>query len=680
MSNEITKRIAFAGNPNVGKSTVFNALTGMKQHTGNWAGKTVETAKGFYTYNSKKYCVTDLPGTYSLMANSKEERCARDYICFENPDKTVIVCDATSLERNLNLALQIMEITDNVILCINMIDEAKRKKIKVDYNKLSDILGVPVIPVCARDKKGLDSLKNETENNRKYTSMKVKYPKFIENAINDIVRVIKDRKADFKYPLRWLAIRLLCEDKVILNKLIEEKIIAVGEIDEIIESVKEMSEKNPEDIIASAIVMTAEGIYYDSVTYENEDARKRERNIDMLLTNKWIAFPLIGLLLGFVLWLTIWGANYPSDLLGELFTFLELKLIEWSKTIGIPPFLYEMLFSGMFRVVGWIVSVMLPPMAIFFPLFTLMEDFGLLPRIAFNLDGIFKKCNACGKQSLTMCMGFGCNAAGVTGCRIIDSERERLIGIITNSFVPCNGRFPAIIAVITMFFVGAGGFLSTLKSALILTSVILLGIIMTFLMSKLLSVTFLKGETSSYTIELPPFRRPQIGKVIVRSIFDRTLFVLGRALVVAAPAGLLIWLLANISLYGETLLQIISDFLNPFGMLLGLDGVIILAFILGFPANEIVIPIILMGYLSGGTLTEASSLIALKDVLLANGWSILTAINMIIMTVFHFPCSTTILTIKKETGSLKWTFLSFILPTLVGILICIITNGIFYLL
>jgi len=323
---------------------------------------------------------------------------------------------------------------------------------------------------------------------------------------------------------------------------------------------------------------------------------------------------------------------------------------------------------------------MLPPMAIFFPLFTLLEDVGYLPRIAFNLDKYFKKCCACGKQALTMCMGFGCNAVGVTGCRIIDSPRERMIAILTNVFVPCNGRFPTLISIITMFFVGFGtGFKSSFLSTLMLTGVIVLGIFMTFIISKILSKTILKGLPSSFTLELPPYRKPQIGKTIIRSIFDRTLFVLGRAISVAAPAGLVIWLMANININDLSLLSHCSNFLNPLGQLIGLDGVILMAFILGFPANEIVVPIMIMGYMATNNLTDFNNLVELKNLLVNNGWTFVTALCFMLFSLFHFPCSTTCLTIKKETGSWKWVIISILLPLICGITLCFLTTLIYNL-
>ena len=401
----------------------------------------------------------------------------------------------------------------------------------------------------------------------------------------------------------------------------------------------------------------------------------RDRRIDKLLTGPLLGFPAMLLLLAGILWLTITGANYPSQLLSSLLFGLQDRLIEVCQHTVIPPWIYEMLLLGVYRVVAWVVAVMLPPMAIFFPLFTLLEDLGYLPRVAFNLDRCFKACRACGKQALTMCMGFGCNAVGVTGCRIIDSPRERLIAVITNSFVPCNGRFPTLIAIISMFSVSqAGGLRASLSSALLLTGVILLGILMTFAVSRMLSATLLKGLPSSFALELPPYRPPQVGKVIVRSVLDRTIFVLGRAVCAAAPAGLIIWLMANLQAGGVSILSHCANFLDPFAKLLGLDGVILMAFILGFPANEIVIPVMLMAYMAQGTLTDYTGLDQLRTLLIQNGWSWTTAVSMLLFSLMHWPCATTCMTIKKETGSLKWTLVSILTPTIIGMTLCFMFN------
>ncbi|MDF3001879.1 MAG: Ferrous iron transport protein, partial [Bacillota bacterium] len=397
------------------------------------------------------------------------------------------------------------------------------------------------------------------------------------------------------------------------------------------------------------------------------------RKIDRIVTSKTFGIPIMIGLLGVVFWLTINGANYPSQMLAAFLFGLEPHLTELFVQLGAPSWVHGILVLGMYRTLAWVISVMLPPMAIFFPLFTLLEDLGYLPRIAFNLDNFFKKSCAHGKQALTMCMGFGCNAAGIIGCRIINSPRERLIAMITNNFVPCNGRYPTLIAIITMFFAGVlTGPAKSIASAALLTAVIVLGVVMTLLISRILSKTILKGLPSSFALELPPYRMPQIGKVIVRSIFDRTLFVLGRAVVIAAPAGMVIWLLANIYVGDVSLLTQCAAFLDPFARLIGLDGYILMAFILGFPANEIVVPIMIMSYMAAGSMLELDSLTQLRELLLSHGWTWLTAVCVMLFSLMHWPCGTTCLTIRKESQSWKWTLVAFLIPTVTGIVICFI--------
>jgi ferrous iron transport protein B len=679
------KVVALAGNPNVGKSTVFNNLTGLNQHTGNWPGKTVTNAQGYCTYKSNSYILVDIPGTYSLMAHSAEEEVARDFICFGDPDAVIVVCDSTCLERNLNLVLQTIEITSNLVVCVNLMDEAKRKNITINLNKLSERLGVPVIGTIARKKKSLHRLMQEVDNllnsRNENKTVQIKYTAPIEDALSVLEPVIR-RKTQARINSRWLSLKLLDHDDTLIkavNKYLKTNIIEDREIAaKLVEAKKTLSDGGItgeilRDQIVSCIVKTAETICDGVVRYENIDYDRRDRRIDRILTNRWTGFPImIGLLL-LIFWITITGANYPSQLLSDGLFWVQDRLTDVFRYFGAPDWLHGILVLGVYRVLAWVVSVMLPPMAIFFPLFTLLEDLGYLPRVAFNLDKYFKKCCACGKQALTMCMGFGCNAAGIVGCRIIDSPRERLIAMITNNFVPCNGRFPTLIAILTMFFVGfsAGPFQSVLSAAL-LTCVIILGVIMTFAVSRFLSKTILKGVPSSFTLELPPYRKPQIGKIIVRSILDRTLFVLARAVVVAAPAGLIIWVMANVSVGGSTLLNHCSDFLDPFAKLLGMDGVILLAFILGLPANEIVVPIIIMSYIASGSIIKLDDLSALKQLFVDNGWTWITAVSTMLFSLMHWPCSTTCITIKKETRSLKWTAVSFLVPTVVGIAVCFV--------
>lgn len=679
------KIIALGGNPNVGKSTVFNSLTGLNQHTGNWPGKTVTNAHGNYLYKDNNFILVDIPGTYSLMANSIEEEVARDFICFGNPDTTVIVVDATCLERNLNLVLQTLEITSKVVVCVNLMDEAKRKGISINIDKLSKKLGVPVVGTSALHGHGLNDLMDAVlEVSSKdiiANTLSVVYDDPIEEAIGEIQDIIKVK---FQNALnsRWLALKLIDGDKTLLdsiNKYLnfdltkEEDII--NKADEIREFLnkKGIDSDTFRDKVVSKLITISENISSEVVSFKNKDYNNKDRKIDKYLTSKKFGIPIMILLLAIVFWITITGANVPSQLIAKGLFWIEDKLTMFFTSLGTPPFVHGVLVLGIYRTLAWVISVMLPPMAIFFPLFTLLEDLGYLPRIAFNLDNYFKKSCACGKQALTMCMGFGCNAAGIIGCRIIDSPRERLIAIITNNFVPCNGRFPILIAIITMFFSSAifGPFQSII-SALILTAVIILGVVMTLLISKLLSKTILKGIPSNFTLELPPYRKPQVGKVIVRSIFDRTLFVLGRAIIVAAPAGLIIWIMANITIGDLSILTHCANFFDPFARLLGLDGYILMAFILGFPANEIVIPIIIMSYMSTGSMLELDSLVQLRTLLVSNGWTSLTAVCVMLFSLFHWPCATTCLTIRKETQSFKWTLVSFLVPTITGIIICFI--------
>lgn len=645
-------KVALIGNPNVGKSTLFNELTGLHQHTGNWTGKTVGSMVGYKKYKEEIFEFYDLPGTYSLIPHSEEERITSDFILSKNYDVALVVCDPMCLERNLNLVIQTLEVTKKVIVCINLLDEAKKNKIDIDMTKLSTYLDTDVVGISAREKQGIDSLLDNLML-VKESNFKIKYNEKIEDVIKIVDQYTDSRFESIRKIVENDNINLYLEIEQI-NKYLNDNSIIFN--DEVMHTVLKKCEQINKEVI-------------------KKQFKHRTNKLDKILTNKITGIPIMVIMLMIIFWISIVGANYPSNLLFNFFNKIGEFLKAFCININISKFLYLPLIDGVYKVLTWVVAVMLPPMAIFFPLFTLLEDFGILPRIAFNLDGYFEKNGSCGKQALTMCMGIGCNAVGVTGARIIDSKRERLIAILTNCFIPCNGRFPTLISIFTIFFsITSNTILNTTINVLLLTLVIFLSVFMTFIVSKILSKTILKGKNSFFVLELPPYRKPQIIKVLVRSLIDRTLKILLRSIVVAAPAGLIIWFLTNIYIGDFNIFTHITNFLNPLGLILGLDGVILVAFILGFPANEIVLPIIIMGYMSSNIMMDISDLTVIKNLFISNGWNIITAICMIIFIVFHYPCSTTMITIYKETKSIKWTIYSFILPLIIGILFCLFIN------
>lgn len=704
--------VALAGNPNVGKSTIFNALTGLKQHTGNWPGKTVSRAEGGFEFNNLKYKLVDLPGTYSLLATSLDEEIARDFILFAQPDVTVVVVDATRLERNLNLVLQILQITNRVVVCLNLIDEAERHGLSIDERRLARDLGVPVVPTIARKGEGLDLLIQSISDVANGRTIGRPYriqnePPIIKKAIDQLESKIKNAYPNLPNA-RWVALRLLEGDEQIIDAIekgeignlrydkpegIENKNIKQDEptkqispkIDQILSTALKLRwqvEGNFHEQLMETIYSEATRLTDKAVTHPNEKPQfDIDRKIDEIVTSKIWGIPIMLLLLAIIFWLTIIGANYPSQLLyvlliGKIYPALHVL----ANNLHFPEWLSGITIDGMYLATAWVVSVMLPPMAIFFPLFTLLEDFGYLPRVAFNLDNIFKKSGAHGKQALSMIMGFGCNAAGVISTRIIDSPRERLIAIITNNFSLCNGRWPTQILIASLF-IGAlapAHFAGLISSAAVL-GITLLGVFLTFATSWALSRTVLKGEVSTYSLELPPYRPPRFFYTIYTSIIDRTLNVLWRAIVFAMPAGAAIWLITNIQINGISIAEYLINFLNPFGILIGLNGIILLAYIVAIPANEIVIPTVLMltvlvtGFNNNinprtGTLFETDENTT-RLLLQAGGWTILTAINLMLFSLIHNPCSTTIFTIYKETGSKKWTTFAALMPVILGFMI-----------
>ncbi len=692
-SAPVDHTVALAGNPNTGKSTVFNALTGLRQHTGNWPGKTVARAEGRFEESGKIFGLIDLPGTYSLQAGSVDEEVARDYLLFGRPDVTVVVLDATRLERNLNLALQVLEVTDRVVVCLNLMDEAKRHGIGIDPRALARELGVPVIPTSARRGEGIAELRQAIQ--RVATGAETPRPFRIARhaaAIEEHIGEIREA-VERAFPglpnARWVALRLLNADERVAEAIRKGEFgipRAPGAADAVIAAASAARWRLPADFhdkITEAIYREAERI---TARVQLTGLRKAgfdlDRTLDRILTSRVWGFPVMIALLALVFWLTIAGANVPSSLLASLLVDSGHPFLRGvADSFAFPAWLQGVLIDGVYLATAWVVSVMLPPMAIFFPLFTLLEDFGYLPRVAFNLDPLFRKAGAHGKQALTMCMGFGCNAAGVVATRVIDSPRERLVAILTNNFSLCNGRWPTQILIASIFLGAlAPPALAGVVAASAVVAVTLLGVAAALASSWLLTRTVLRGEPTSFSLELPPYRPPRILQTLYTSLIDRTLIVLGRAVLFAAPAGAVTWLVGNIEVGGASLAHHLAAGLDPIGFLIGLNGVILLAYVVAIPANEIVIPTILMltvltGGITGvgagaGVMFELDEADAVASLLRQSGWTTLTGINLMLFSLFHNPCSTTIYTIYRETGSARWTTLSVALPLVLGFVVC----------
>ena len=726
--------VALAGNPNTGKSCVFNHLTGLRQHVGNWPGKTVQRAEGRFDVGERTFKLVDLPGTYSLQSTSADEEVARDFILFGQPDVTIVVMDATSLERNLNLALQVLELTDRVVICLNLVDEAKRKGLRVDPERLSRELGVPVVPTVANSGAGLDKLAEKVAAVAAGTlqphPIRVETTGRVLAAADRLVPLV-EAAVEGLPNARWIAIRLLEDDprypealrtgelETLVTSLQQgenathihvhthdfeaEKAAAIGHGPELedwqtahpaaVEALlnaaaaeREQLTENVIDELVGAIYRHAEKIAGNVVTQLGPVRRTIDDAVDRVVTSPTWGLLVMLALLGVVFWLTVAGANVPSEWIAKGLFGLEDWLDKIFNAAHAPWWLTGLLVHGMYRSLAWVIAVMLPPMAIFFPLFTLLEDLGYLPRVAFNLDRFFRGAGAHGKQALTMSMGFGCNAAGVVACRIIDSPRERLIAILTNNFVPCNGRWPTLLMLAAVFvaplFGGQGSLGGSIAGAATLVACVLLGVTATLVVSAVLSRTVLKGEASSFALEMPSYRKPQVLQVLYTSLIDRTLFVLWRAMVFAAPAGLVIWTLGNWMVGGTSAFAHIAGWLDPLGHLIGLDGVILLAYLVAIPANEIVVPTILMGYNALASqlvyqgqrvMVDTGGIDNITNLLVhQHHWTILTAVCLILFCVLHNPCSTTAWTIYQETGSKRWTAVAFLMPLAIAIAACFI--------
>jgi ferrous iron transport protein B len=673
--------VGMAGNPNVGKSAIFNALTGSRQHVGNWPGKTIERAEGTFFHEGREVHLVDLPGTYSLAAQSPEEVIARDYIISEEPDVVVNVVDATRLERNLNLTLQILELTDRVVVALNLMDELRRQGWEIDVKALEAELGVPVVPTVATEGIGLpelaEALAEMGEGRLPARPASVNYGLTIEGHVQSLAADLASLGIDGRR--RWLALRLLEDDPEIVEAFRQGDLTAYGlEADEIPQS----SSADALEVILRRAVRLREGTRPDAKV---EIVRRRfeladdvvqqtvrrlrpmeetlTERVDRVITHRVWSWPLMLGMLVVVLWVTIQGANVPSTMLETAFGWLAEGARELLVRLGSPWWVVGSLVDGLIVSTSTVVAVMLPPMVIFFTAFNLLEDIGLIPRVAFNLDRLMRAVGSEGKQTLVAMMSFGCNVTGVLTCRIMENEKDRIVTIITSPLILCNGRFGAGLALIILFF-GTRALPVTLVYLAMSVGAMLLA---TWALNRF----FFRQEPGGFVMELPPYRKPKWGQVIRRTLVQQVGHTMGRAVMIAAPATLLIWLLGNFppgAPFEHTAIGYLVAALSPLGRPLGLTGEMLAALLFTLPAKEIVVSSLAMTY---GLQTTLANSQAILDYL-AQTWTPLVAFSFITFYMLYLPCLVTVWATWKETRSIRWTLTSLLVSLLTAIVITLI--------